>query len=155
MSRLDTGDPAPTFTLKDQDGKAVSLADFKGQKVIVYFYPKDDTPGCTTQACDFRDSLVPISGAGYTVLGISKDGAESHQNFIKKFAIPYTLLTDTENEVGKSYGAYGEKTMYGKKTVGVIRSTFVIDEDGKVERAYYNVKANGHVEKLRVDLGLA
>lgn len=155
MPKLDTGDKAPEFNLKDQDGNDVSLAEFKGEKVILYFYPKDDTPGCTTQACDFRDSLERISAAGFTVLGVSKDGAESHQKFIEKYSIPYTLLTDPENEVGKSYGAFGEKTMYGKKTVGVIRSTFVIDEGGKIERAYYNVKAAGHVDKLRGDLGLA
>lgn len=155
MPNLGAGDKAPEFKLKDQNGNEVSLADFKGEKVILYFYPKDDTPGCTTQACDFRDSFERISAAGFTVLGISKDGADSHQKFIEKYSIPYTLLTDPGNEVGKSYGAYGEKTMYGKKTVGVIRSSFIIDEQGKIERAYYNVKAAGHVDRLRGDLGLS
>lgn len=154
MSRLSTGDTAPPFTLKDQDGNDVSLTDFAGKKVILYFYPKDDTPGCTIEACDFRDSFNTLQETGYSVLGISKDGADSHQKFISKYSIPYTLLIDPDNEVGKSYGAFGEKSMYGKKTVGVIRSTFVIDENGKIERAYYNVNAKGHVAKLREDLGL-
>ena len=150
--RLAPGDPAPDFTLQDADGDEVSLSKLHGQKVIIYFYPAAMTPGCTKQACDFRDSRGDLSGAGFTVLGISPDSPAKLARFRDKEALNFTLLADPDREVLRAYGAYGEKMNYGKKTVGVIRSTFVIDADGKIERAYYNVRATGHVERLRKDL---
>jgi peroxiredoxin Q/BCP len=152
--RLSPGDIAPGFTLPDADGKDVSLADLRGRKVIVYFYPAAMTPGCTTQACDFRDSLASLTAAGYVVLGISPDKPEKLAKFRDRDAVTFPLLSDTSKETLQAYGAFGEKTMYGKKVTGVIRSTFVVGEDGKVEVAQYNVKATGHVAKLRRDLGL-
>jgi peroxiredoxin Q/BCP len=152
--RLSPGDIAPDFTLPDADGKDVSLADLRGRKVIVYFYPAAMTPGCTTQACDFRDSLASLTAAGYVVLGISPDKPEKLAKFRDRDAVTFPLLSDTSKETLQAYGAFGEKTMYGKKVTGVIRSTFVVGEDGKVEVAQYNVKATGHVAKLRRDLGL-
>jgi peroxiredoxin Q/BCP len=152
--RLSPGDIAPEFTLPDADGKDVSLADLRGRKVIVYFYPAAMTPGCTTQACDFRDSLASLTAAGYVVLGISPDKPEKLAKFRDRDAVTFPLLSDTSKETLQAYGAFGEKTMYGKKVTGVIRSTFVVGEDGKVEVAQYNVKATGHVAKLRRDLGL-
>jgi peroxiredoxin Q/BCP len=154
MARLSTGDPAPDFTLPDADGTDVSLHDFKGQKVVVYFYPAAMTPGCTTQACDFRDNLSSLKSAGYTVLGISPDKPEKLAKFRERDSVNFPLLADESKATLEAYGAYGEKTMYGKKVTGVIRSTFVVDEDGKVTQAQYNVKATGHVAKLRRDLGL-
>ena len=150
--RLAPGDPAPEFTLLDADGKEVSLSSFRGQRVIVYFYPAAMTPGCTKEACDFRDNLADLNSAGITVLGISPDQPAKLAKFRDKEGLNFPLLSDPGNEVHQAYGAYGEKTMYGKKTVGVIRSTFVIDPAGKVARAYYNVKATGHVERLLKDL---
>ena len=152
--RLSPGDIAPDFTLPDADGKDVSLADLRGRKVIVYFYPAAMTPGCTTQACDFRDSLASLTAAGYVVFGISPDKPEKLAKFRDRDAVTFPLLSDTSKETLQAYGAFGEKTMYGKKVTGVIRSTFVVGEDGKVEVAQYNVKATGHVAKLRRDLGL-
>jgi peroxiredoxin Q/BCP len=152
--RLSPGDIAPGFSLPDADGKDVSLADLRGRKVIVYFYPAAMTPGCTTQACDFRDSLASLTAAGYVVLGISPDKPEKLAKFRDRDAVTFPLLSDTSKETLQAYGAFGEKTMYGKKVTGVIRSTFVVGEDGKVEVAQYNVKATGHVAKLRRDLGL-
>jgi peroxiredoxin Q/BCP len=154
MTRLSPGDPAPQFTLPDADGKDVSLADFRGRKVVVYFYPAAMTPGCTTQACDFRDSLASLQGAGYAVLGISPDRPEKLAKFRERDAVNFPLLSDASKETLNAYGAFGEKTMYGKTITGVLRSTFVVDEDGKVQIAQYNVKATGHVAKLRKDLGL-
>jgi thioredoxin-dependent peroxiredoxin len=154
MSRLSPGDTAPAFTLPDADGAPVSLADLRGRKVIVYFYPAAMTPGCTKQACDFRDSLDSLSAAGYAVVGISPDKPEKLAKFRERDAVTFPLLSDVDRSVLQAYGAFGEKTMYGKKVTGVIRSTFVIDEQGKVELAQYNVKATGHVAKLRRDLGL-
>ncbi|HEX3337170.1 MAG TPA: thioredoxin-dependent thiol peroxidase [Jatrophihabitans sp.] len=154
MTRLSPGDAAPDFTLPDADGKNVALSDFRGHKVVVYFYPAAMTPGCTTQACDFRDSLDSLAAAGYAVLGISPDKPEKLAKFRDRDAVTFPLLSDTAKEALQAYGAFGEKTMYGKKVTGVIRSTFVVDEDGKVEIAQYNVKATGHVAKLRRDLGL-
>jgi peroxiredoxin Q/BCP len=148
MGKLEQGSPAPLFTLPDQDGKPVSLDDFRGQKVVVYFYPKDMTPGCTAEACQFNDNLQQFSAANVAVLGISPDGAESHQKFRAEHGLTFPLLTDADHAVMESYGAWGEKTLYGKKSIGVIRSTFLIDEDGKVERVWYSVKANGHAEKV-------
>jgi peroxiredoxin Q/BCP len=154
MTRLSPGDAAPDFTLPDADGKNVALSDFRGRKVVVYFYPAAMTPGCTTQACDFRDSLDSLAAAGYAVLGISPDKPDKLAKFRDRDAVTFPLLSDTAKETLQAYGAFGEKTMYGKKVTGVIRSTFVVDEDGKVEIAQYNVKATGHVAKLRRDLGL-
>jgi thioredoxin-dependent peroxiredoxin len=154
MSRLSPGDTAPDFTLPDADGKDVALADFRGQKVVVYFYPAAMTPGCTKQACDFRDSLSSLKSAGYAVLGISPDKPEKLARFRERDSLTITLLSDPDRSVLTAWGAYGEKKLYGKVVEGVIRSTFVVDEEGKVEHAAYNVKATGHVAKLRKDLGL-
>ena len=154
MARLSPGDPAPEFSLPDADGKTVSLADYRGRKVIIYFYPAAMTPGCTTQACDFRDSLDSLHGAGYAVLGISPDPPAKLAKFRERDHVTFPLLSDSDRAVLDAYGAWGEKTMYGKKVTGVIRSTFVVDEEGSVESAQYNVKASGHVAKLRRELGV-
>jgi peroxiredoxin Q/BCP len=154
MTRLSPGEPAPDFTLPDADGKQVSLADLRGRKVIVYFYPAAMTPGCTTQACDFRDSLDSLAAAGYAVLGISPDKPEKLAKFRDRDGVTFPLLSDTSRETLQAYGAFGEKKMYGKTVTGVLRSTFVVDEDGTIELAQYNVKATGHVAKLRRDLGV-
>jgi peroxiredoxin Q/BCP len=155
MSRLAAGDAAPDFTLPDADGKDVSLSDLRGRKVIVYFYPAAMTPGCTTQACDFRDSLDSLAAAGFAVLGISPDKPEKLAKFRDRDSVTFPLLSDPSRSTLEAYGAWGEKTMYGKKVTGVIRSTFVVDESGTLEQAQYNVKATGHVAKLRKDLGVA
>ena len=154
MDRLTPGDPAPDVTLPDDAGNQVSLADLRGRKVIVYFYPAAMTPGCTKQACDFTDSLDSLKSAGYEVLGISPDAPAKLAKFREKDGLTITLLSDADKAVMGSYGAFGEKKLYGKVVQGVIRSTFVVDEEGKVELAQYNVKATGHVAKLRRDLGL-
>ncbi|MFF9122988.1 thioredoxin-dependent thiol peroxidase [Streptomyces sp. NPDC014889] len=152
--RLQPGDVAPAFALPDADGKEVSLADHQGRKVIVYFYPAALTPGCTKQACDFTDNLDLLAGAGYDVIGISPDKPEKLAKFRDKESLKVTLLADPDKKVLESYGAFGEKKLYGKTVVGVIRSTIVVDEEGKVERALYNVKATGHVAKIIKDLGI-
>ncbi|MBB0246056.1 thioredoxin-dependent thiol peroxidase [Streptomyces alkaliphilus] len=152
--RLRPGDTAPAFTLPDADGKSVSLADHAGRKVIVYFYPAAMTPGCTKQACDFTDNLRLLADAGYDVVGISPDKSEKLARFREKEELGITLLGDPEKEVLTAYGAFGEKTMYGRTVTGVIRSTVIVDAEGKVERALYNVRATGHVAKLIRDLGL-
>jgi peroxiredoxin Q/BCP len=152
--RLSPGDTAPEFTLPDDTGKDVALGDFLGRKVIVYFYPSAMTPGCTKQACDFTDSLDSLKAHGYEVLGISPDSPSKLAKFRERDSLTITLLSDPDKAVMKAYGAYGLKSLYGKEVEGVIRSTFVIDEDGKVELAQYNVKATGHVAKLRRDLSL-
>jgi thioredoxin-dependent peroxiredoxin len=154
MTRLAPGDTAPDFTLPDADGNSVHLADYRGQNVVVYFYPAASTPGCTKQACDFRDNLAELNDAGFAVLGISPDKPAKLANFRDKEQLTFPLLSDPDRTVLTAYSAYGEKTMYGKKVAGVIRSTFVIDAKGKVAQALYNVKATGHVEKLRRDLGV-
>ncbi|HXP20137.1 MAG TPA: thioredoxin-dependent thiol peroxidase [Streptosporangiaceae bacterium] len=151
--RLEPGDIAPDFTLPDADGDQVSLASLRGRRVIIYFYPAAMTPGCTKQACDFRDSNADLSGAGFTVLGISPDSPAKLARFRDAEKLTFPLLSDPGRAVLTAYGAYGEKVLYGKKTVGVIRSTFVVDADGRIERAYYAVKATGHVARLRKDLG--
>jgi thioredoxin-dependent peroxiredoxin len=152
--RLQPGDSAPDFSLPDADGNEVSLADHKGRKVIVYFYPAAMTPGCTKQACDFTDNIASLRGAGYEVLGISPDKPEKLAKFREKESLGITLLSDADKSVMGAWATYGEKQLYGKTVQGVIRSTFVVDEDGKVELAQYNVKATGHVAKLRKDLGI-
>jgi peroxiredoxin Q/BCP len=154
-NRLSPGDPAPDFTLPTDTGETVSLSGLRGRKVIVYFYPAAMTPGCTKQACDFTDSLESLRAAGYEVLGVSPDKPEKLAKFRERDALTITLLADPDKKVLEAYGAYGEKKLYGKLLKGVIRSTIVVDEDGKVELAQYNVKATGHVAKLRRDLGLA
>jgi len=152
--RLRPGDTAPEFTLPDADGTERSLSDYKGGRVIVYFYPAAMTPGCTKQACDFRDNLSSLAAAGLTVLGISPDRPAKLAKFRDRDGLTFPLLSDPDREVLTAYGAYGEKQLYGKTVTGVIRSTFVIDAGGKIEQAQYNVKATGHVAKLRRDLGL-
>jgi len=152
--RLAQGDPAPDFTLPDADGNQVSLASLRGKDVIIYFYPAAMTPGCTKQACDFRDSKSDLSDAGFVVLGISPDSPAKLAKFRDKEGLTFPLLSDPGRDVLKAYGAFGEKMMYGKSTVGVIRSTFVVGADGKIDRAYYGVKATGHVARLRKDLGV-
>lgn len=152
--RLSPGDPAPDFTLLDDAGNEVSLSSLRGRKVVVYFYPAAMTPGCTKQACDFTESLESLRGAGYEVLGISPDKPEKLARFRDKEALGIRLLSDPDKAVMSAWGAFGEKKMYGKVVQGVIRSTFVVDEQGAVEVAQYNVKATGHVAKLRRDLSL-
>lgn len=152
--RLEVGDKAPAFSLPDADGNTVKLSDFKGRKVVVYFYPAASTPGCTKQACDFRDSLAELNEAGLDVVGISPDKPEKLAKFRDNEGLTFPLLSDPDRKVLTAWGAFGEKTMYGKTVQGVIRSTFVVDESGKVEVAQYNVKATGHVAKLRRDLSV-
>lgn len=152
--RLSPGDPAPDFTLPDADGKPVSLADYRGRRVVVYFYPAASTPGCTKQACDFRDSLAALDAAGLAVLGISPDKPAKLARFRDAEGLTFPLLSDPEREVLTTWGAFGEKQMYGKTVQGVIRSTFVVDPDGRIEVAQYNVRATGHVAKLRRELGV-
>jgi peroxiredoxin Q/BCP len=154
VTRLSPGDPAPDFTLPTDDGSTVSLADLRGRKVIVYFYPAAMTPGCTKQACDFTDSFASLQSAGYDVLGISPDAPAKLARFRTRDSLTITLLSDADRSVMKAYAAFGEKKLYGKTVEGVIRSTFVVDEDGTIALAQYNVKASGHVAKLRRDLGL-
>ena len=152
--RLEVSDKAPAFSLPDADGNIVKLSDFKGRKVIVYFYSAASTPGCTKQACDFRDSLAELNEAGLDVVGMSPDKPEKLARFRDKEGLTFPLLSDPDRKVLTAWGTFGEKTMYGKTVQGVIRSTFVIDEKGKVEVAQYNVKATGHVAKLRRDLSI-
>jgi len=152
--RLETGDRAPAFTLPDDQGSEVSLASLAGRKVIVYFYPAAMTPGCTTQACDFSDSLDALKAQGYEVIGISPDKPDKLARFRERDSLTITLLSDVDRQVLEAYGAFGEKKLYGKVVQGVIRSTVVLDEAGVVIDARYNVKATGHVAKLRNDLGL-
>ncbi|WP_427383369.1 thioredoxin-dependent thiol peroxidase [Janibacter sp. G56] len=152
--RLSPGDVAPDFTLSDDTGANVTLSELRGRKVIVYFYPAAMTPGCTKQACDFSDSLASLREDGYEVLGISPDKPEKLAKFRDRDGLTLRLLSDPEKEVLTRWGAFGEKKLYGKVVQGVIRSTFVVDEDGKIAHAWYNVKATGHVAKLRRDLGL-
>ncbi|QNJ91714.1 thioredoxin-dependent thiol peroxidase [Mycolicibacterium fluoranthenivorans] len=152
--RLAPGDKAPAFSLSDADGNTVSLSDFTGRKVIVYFYPAASTPGCTKQACDFRDSLAELNEAGLDVIGISPDKPEKLAKFRDHEGLTFPLLSDPDKKVLTAWGAFGEKTMYGKTVQGVIRSTFVVDEKGDIEVAQYNVKATGHVAKLRRDISV-
>jgi thioredoxin-dependent peroxiredoxin len=153
-TRLTAGDTAPDFTLPDADGKPVSLADYRGRRVVVYFYPAAGTPGCTKQACDFRDSLTELNGAGLDVLGISPDKPAKLAKFRDKEGLTFPLLSDADKDVLNAWGTFGEKQMYGKTVTGVIRSTFVVDPEGKIEVAQYNVRATGHVAKLRKDLSV-
>ena len=149
---LAVGDKAPALSLPDQSGEPVSLKDFTGKQVVLYFYPKDDTPGCTKESCDFRDAGAPIKKTGAVILGVSLDGKESHQKFIKKFHLPFTLLSDEEANVSKAYGCYKEKNMYGRKYWGIERSTFVIDQTGKLKAIFRKVKVDGHVDQVTAAL---
>jgi peroxiredoxin Q/BCP len=152
--RLAPGDVAPDFSLPDADGNEVSLSSLRGQRVIIYFYPAAMTPGCTKQACDFRDSLASLAAAGFAVVGISPDSPAKLAKFRERDGLTFPLLSDQKRAVLEAYGAYGEKMLYGKKSVGVIRSTFVVGPDGKIEQAQYAVKATGHVARLRKELGV-
>ena len=145
---LNIGDKAPALSLPDQSGEPVSLKDFTGKQVVLYFYPKDDTPGCTKESCDFRDDITPIKKAGAVILGVSLDDKASHQKFIKKFDLPFTLLSDEEAIVSKAYGCYKEKNMYGRKYWGIERSTFVIDQAGKLKAIFRKVKVDGHADDV-------
>ena len=151
-NRLNVGDTAPAFALADDAGNTVSLADYAGQRVLVYFYPRANTPGCTKEACDFRDSLTELNGQDVEVLGISPDQPEALKKFTEKYELTFPLLSDADKSVMKAYGAFGEKKNYGKVVQGVIRSTFVIDEEGKIAVAKYNVKATGHVARIAKEL---
>ena len=153
-TKLVENNPAPDFTLSSKDGSTVSLTDFRGNKVILYFYPAASTPGCTTQACDFRDNMASLQSAGYVVLGVSKDKGAALQKFADEENLAFPLLSDPDLAVHNAYGTYGEKSRYGKTVMGVIRSTFVIDENGMLTHALYNVKATGHVASLKAKLGL-
>lgn len=154
MTSLQIGSAAPDFTLVDQDGTEVSLSDLRGQKVILFFYPAAMTPGCTTQACDFRDSLPPLQAAGYAVLGISRDDPAKLREFRERDGLTYPLLSDPDHSVHETYGAWGEKMNYGKKIEGVLRTTVVLDENGVVTHVFPNVRATGHVARLRKELGV-
>ena len=155
MTRLSPGDTAPDFTLTDDRGESVSLADLRGRRTILYVYPAALTPGCTTQACDFTDNLESLAGQGYAVVGVSPDSPEKLARFREKEGLTITLLSDPDKAMLRQWGAFGGKKLYGKVVEGVIRSTFVLDEDGVVTHAWYNVKASGHVAKVMRDLGLA
>jgi thioredoxin-dependent peroxiredoxin len=145
---VEAGQPAPTFTLPDQRGQEVSLAELRGRPVVIYFYPKDDTPGCTTQACGIRDQWAEFEAAGAAVLGISPDTVASHQAFAGKYDLPHTLLADPDRTVLEAYGAYGEKVLYGRTTVGVIRSTFLVDAEGTVAKVWKRVQTKTHADQV-------
>ncbi|HSE58175.1 MAG TPA: thioredoxin-dependent thiol peroxidase [Nitrospiraceae bacterium] len=149
---LASGDAAPEFALPDQSGKPVSLKSLKGKQVVLYFYPKDDTPGCTKEACGFRDSMARLTKSGAVVIGVSLDGKVAHQKFIAKYSLPFTLLSDEDAAVAKAYGVYKQKNMYGKKYWGIERSTFVIDEKGKIKEVFRKVKVDGHVDEVLASL---
>ena len=142
------GDKAPEFSGVDELGQKISLKDFKGKQVVLYFYPKDNTSGCTTEACDFRDSYTRLKKQGVVLLGVSPDTEKSHQNFKKKFELPFPLISDTEKVVANAYGVWQEKSMYGRKYMGIIRSTFIIDEKGKIKAIFSKVKVSGHVDEV-------
>ncbi|MDF0645892.1 MAG: thioredoxin-dependent thiol peroxidase [Nitrospira sp.] len=147
-STLEVGDKAPEFSLPDQHGKTVALKSFKGKQVVLYFYPKDDTPGCTKESCDFRDVESQIVRAGGVIVGVSMDGQDSHQKFIKKYGLPFPLLSDEDAAISKSYGVYKEKNMYGRKYWGIERSTFVIDPAGQLKAVFRKVKVDGHADEV-------
>ena len=155
MAQLKEGDKAPDFTAKDQNGKTVSLADFKGKTVILYFYPKDDTPGCTKEACSFRDADDVYRSKGIKVFGVSTDDEKSHQKFISKFQLPFDLLADTDKDIVEKYGVWGEKSMYGKKYMGTIRKTFLIDEKGKIAHIFDKVNVSEHADEVLKAFGEA
>ncbi|MCF2486832.1 thioredoxin-dependent thiol peroxidase [Dyadobacter sp. CY347] len=145
---LQVGDPAPAFSAKDQDGKEVKLSDFKGEKIILYFYPKDDTPGCTAQSCNLRDNYDVLLKRGYKVLGVSVDDEKSHRKFIKKYNLPFPLLADTDQKLVNAYGVWGEKKLFGRDYMGIIRTTFVIDENGVIEEVVQKVDTENHTDQI-------
>lgn len=151
---LNEGDLAPDFTAKDQDGNEVKLSDYKGQKVVLYFYPKDDTPGCTKEACSFRDANDIYAEKGIKVFGVSTDSEKSHQKFISKYNLPFTLLADTDKKIVNDYGVYGEKSLYGRKYMGVNRTTFLIDEDGKIVKIFKKVNVSEHAQEVLTAFGV-
>ena len=145
---LKVGDVAPDFSVNDQNGNPVKLSDFKGKKVVLYFYPKDNTPGCTAEACNLRDNYQALQKAGYEILGVSKDSEKSHTNFIKKYELPFTLLADSKGDIHEKYGTWVEKSMYGRKYMGTARVTFLIDEDGTIEEIIEKVKTKDHTAQI-------
>ncbi len=148
MDILSIGDKAPDFSSTDENGKKISLKDFKGSKVVMYFYPKDDTTGCTAEACDFRDNFARIKKSGAMLLGISPDTEKSHTKFKEKYELPFPLVADTEKVICEAYGVWQEKSMYGRKYMGVVRTTFIIDEKGKIAHIFPKVKVKGHVDAI-------
>lgn len=153
MPALKPGDPAPDFALESDSGETVRLKDLRGRKVVLYFYPKDDTPGCTVEACGFRDRHGDLEEADAVVLGVSPDDAKSHRKFKEKYGLPFPLLSDPDHAVASAYGAWGKKKMYGKEYAGILRSTFIIDEQGRIEKAYEKVKPEGHADEILEALG--
>ena len=151
--KLQTGDQAPAFVLPDQDGEKVDLASYRGRKVVIYFYPKDDTPGCTKEACQFNDELSAFEGQGIDVVGISADDADSHRRFRGKYGLQFKLLSDADHQVADSYGAYGERVFYGKPVTGILRSPFLVDEEGRIQQAWYDVKPDGHPAAILEEVG--
>ncbi|MFW5658417.1 MAG: thioredoxin-dependent thiol peroxidase [Bacteroidota bacterium] len=147
-THLKKGDQAPEFTGKDQNGNEISLSDYKGDKLVLYFYPKDDTPGCTKEACNLRDNFQKLQDAGIKILGVSADDEASHQQFIEKYELPFPLIADTDKEIINKYGVWGEKNMYGKKFEGIFRTTFLIDEDSKIHHVFKRVKTDNHTEQI-------
>ena len=148
MTHLKEGQKAPLFEGTDQDGKTIKLSDYKGKKVVLYFYPKDNTPGCTAEACNLRDNFSELKKKGFVILGVSPDSEKSHQGFIRKYSLPFPLLSDPEKKILNLYGAYGEKMMYGKPVTGVLRSTFIIDENGNIEKIISKVNTAAHTEQI-------
>lgn len=148
MSKINIGDKAPDFKGKNQNGETISLKDFKGKKVILYFYPKDDTPGCTAESCNLRDNYADLKKKGYEIIGVSADDVKSHKKFADKYALPFSLIADTEKEILQAYDAWGEKSMYGKKYMGILRKTYVIDEKGKIEKIFDKVDTKNHAEQI-------
>lgn len=154
MTQLTEGAKAPEFTAKNQDGKDISLNDFKGKKVVLYFYPKDNTPGCTAEACNLKENYDEFLKKGFDVIGVSADSEKSHQNFISKYSLPFHLISDPQKEVIKKYGAWGEKKMYGKAYEGIIRKTFIIDENGNIEKIFEKVKTKDHTNQIFTELSI-
>jgi len=154
MAQLKEGATAPDFSGKDQDGKTISLADYKGKKVILYFYPKDDTPGCTAEACNLRDNYQILLSVGFAIIGVSPDNEKSHAKFSTKYTLPFSLIADPDASIIKKYGAWGEKNMYGKSYMGVLRTTYVIDEQGKIIKAITKVDTQNHTQQILTELGI-
>ena len=152
MAELKEGDIAPDFEIENEDGKAVKLSDFKGKKVVLYFYPRDDTPGCTKEACDFRDGITQLRKMNAEVLGVSNDDASSHKKFSSKYSLNFSILSDTSKAISIKYGVYGEKTFMGKKSMGITRSTFIIGKDGRIKKIFRSVKVDGHFEEVKNSL---
>lgn len=148
MTHLKEGDKAPDFTGVNEKGEEVSLSDYRGQKLVLYFYPKDNTPGCTAEACNLRDNHKQLKEEGYAILGVSPDSERKHQNFIKKYDLPFPLIADTDKEIANKYGVWGEKQMYGRTYEGIFRTTFLIDEEGKIEKIFKKVKTKAHAEQI-------